>query len=265
MTSEITVYESSDFGSIRAFEEDGEVYVVADDLAKSLGYHEAKDMVRSLEADEFTRHTVPGNRGNREANVVNEAGVYHAILMRKTACVKDPVARERVESFQRWVTHEVLPSIRRNGAYVNPYGAESFDELMARALAAANEVLARREARIREMRPKAALGEAVSASTDAIPVGDLARLLHQNGCEWSGRNRLYERLRDDGYLIRGGAERNRPLQRWVDRGLFEVQESTYRGPDGTHVSFTTRVTPKGQAHFLRRYAGVAELEGMVAE
>lgn len=265
MTSELTVYESGDFGSIRAFEEDGQVWFVASDVAKTLGYREAEKMTRSLEEDEKDTRTVGTPGGNQEMTVVNEPGLYHAILMRKAACVKDPYARGNVERFQRWVTHEVLPAIRRTGSYGNPLYAPTFEERMALALRDAADVLARREARIRAleesneaMRPMAELGEAVSSSDATISMGELARLLRRNGCAWAGRNRLFARMREDGYLMgRSSGAWNQPKQRYVDQGLFEVAERTYPKKDGTSgVNFQTRVTGRGQAHFLSRYAGV---------
>lgn len=258
---EIVVYEKAGFGSIRMFEEDGEIYAVADDFAKALGYHEAKDMVRSLEPDEFTRHIVPGNRGAREANVVNEAGMYHAILMRRSACVKDPDARERVERFQRWVTHEVLPSIRRTGAYANPQFAPTPEERIALALRDADEVIAGMHARMEAMRPMAELGEAVSATEDVIDMAAMANLLSNAGFR-IGRNGLFKLLREDG-ILKSGRDWNLPYQEYVDRGYFTVVETSFRKPDGTvHVQLTTYVTGRGQAFLLNRYARVRELAGV---
>ena len=259
-TTEIQVYESADFGSIRVFEENGQLLFVAPDVARTLGYHEAKDMIRSLDADEFTRHTVPTNKGPREVYVITEPGLYHAILMRKAACVKDPEARARVEAFQHWVNHEVLPAIRRNGAYVNPAGAETPEELIARALTAANEIIARREQRIKAleaendgMRPKAAFADAVSGCGDAILIGDLSKYLKQNGIN-IGRNRLFERMREDGYLIkRKGSEFNHPTQKSMEMGLMTMRETLVATPRGDKLRHTPLITGKGQQYFLRRY------------
>lgn len=258
MAAELTVYESQDFGRIRVTVVDGEILVVADDFAKCLGYREARDLIRSLDPDEFAPHTVRGKRGDREANCLTEAGVYHAILMRKAACVRDPEARAMVEAFQHWVYHEVLPSIRKSGYYVNPMFAPTREERMAIALVDAHEALAELRAESDRMRPMAALGEAVSASDTSIQICDMARILQQNGCPWAGRNRFYRRLREDGYL---GSERtgmkNRPMQRYVDQGLFEVSESTFTKRDGSvGIHVMTYVTPKGQRHLLEKYAGV---------
>lgn len=266
MTSEIAVYESADFGSIRMFEEDGEVFAVASDIAHALGHRDARDMIRSLDDDEKGTHTVRTPGGPQEMAVITESGLYHAILMRRSACVKNPDARARVERFQRWVTHEVLPSIRRNGVYVNPMFAPTREERLAIALNDMTDVLAEQRQRLlalesenEAMRPMAELGEAVSGADGSILIGDLARLLKQNGCEWAGRNRLFERLRMDGYLNTSkSGEKNRPKQRYVEQGLFEVQERTYEVNGMTCCSFTTLVTPKGQIYFLRKYAGVGE-------
>lgn len=154
MTSDIRVFKNNGFGSIRVFEENGEVWFVASDVAKALGYREAEKMTRYLSKDERGTRKAGSSQVDgvvRRVTTINEPGFYHALNMRRTACMKDPEARARVEGFQRWVNHEVLPSIRRNGAYINPAGAESFEDLMARALQAADEVLARRERRIKAL------------------------------------------------------------------------------------------------------------------
>lgn len=262
MTSEVQVYEHPTFGSLRVIEEDGQAFTVASDLAHMLGHRDAANMLRNLDEDEKGTRTVSTPGGPQQMAVVTEAGMYHAILMRKSACVKDPEARTTIESFQRWVTHQVLPTIHRTGAYVNPYGAETREELLARANLAIQEVLAEREERIRVMEPMAALGEAVSAASNCIEVGALARLLRQNGCEWAGRGRLFGRLRDDGYLMDIGARHNLPYQRWIEQGLFEVQEVTYSVNGEVRTRLKTMVTPKGQAYFLKRYAGVDGPSGL---
>lgn len=274
MASEITVHESDDFGNIRTLVVDDEIWFVASDVAKALGYRDAATMTRSLDEDEkgYALLRTPG--GEQQALTVNEYGLYRACMARKVGCIKDEAMRANVERFQRWITHEVLPSIRRHGAYVNPSGAESDEELFARALEAAHAIIARRESRIRELeesaeaqRPMAELGEAVSASDTSIQIGDMARILQQNGCPWAGRNRLFRRLRDDGYLgTEGSGMYNRPLQRHMERDLFEVQESTFKKPDGTvGIRITTYVTPKGQRHLLERYAGLDAVQGALPD
>lgn len=264
MSAEISVYEGAGFGSVRAFEDGGEVWFVAADVAKALGYRDAADMTRTLDGDEKGYATMRTPGGDQRVSTINEYGLYRACVARKVGHIRDDAMRANVERFQRWITHEVIPSIRRHGAYVNPAGAETDEELIARALEAARAVIARREERIRAleseneaMRPKAELGEAVSGSGDSILVGDLARLLRQNGCRWAGRTRLFQRLRGDGYLNSSkSGEKNAPNQRYLEMGLFEVSQRTFQRGDRVETAFTTRVTPKGQAYFLKRYAGV---------
>lgn len=263
MPTEISVYESADFGSIRMFVEDGEIYAVAPDFAKTLGYASAKDMIRSLDQDEFCRHIVPTKKGPREVYVINEAGMYHAILMRRSACVKDPEARATVESVQNWVTHEVLPSIRRTGAYVNPQWEPESDEagmlLMSRAVVYAQRKIAEAMAQVEAMRPMAELGEAVSATADTIDWAGMANLLTNAGFR-IGRNNLLRLLREE-KVLKSGRDRNLPYQRYIDCGYFVVHESSFVKPDGTtHVTLTTRVTGRGQEFLLRRYAPARTLE-----
>lgn len=254
---EITVYEKAGFGSIRMFVEDGEIHAVASDFAKVLEYSSAKDMIRSLDPDEFCRHIVPTKKGPREVYVINEAGMYHAILMRRSACVRDPEARATVESVQNWVTHEVLPSIRRTGMYVNPRWEPESDEdgmfLMSRAVLYANRKIIELQAENEAMRPMAELGEAVSATSDTIDWSAMANLLTNAGFR-IGRNNLLKLLREE-KILKSGRDRNLPYQRYIDLGYFEVHESTFEKSDGsTHVTLTTRVTGRGQEFLLRRYA-----------
>lgn len=256
-------FSSADFGELRITTIDGEPWLVAADVARVLGYRDAANMIRALDEDEVRTHLVSTNKGSRTVHIISEAGLYHAIMMRKAAFVKDPVARERVIEFQRWVNHEVLPSIRCNGAYVNPAGAETPEELMARALRAANEVLANREKRIRaleqetkELRPKARFAEAVEASDDSVLIREFCKVLRQAGCSWAGEQRFKERLRDDGYLIKAQcSDYNMPTQRAMERGLFQVVEHAIETPDRSFISRTVRVTGKGQTFFLSRYGG----------
>lgn len=273
MTSEIRVYDHPTFGSIRMFEEDGEIITVADDFAKMLGYEQAAFMTRSLDEDEKGLRTVQTPGGPQRMSVITEAGMYHAILMRRSACVKDPEAREVVAGVRRWVTHEVLPSIRKTGGYVNPQalpqvGTEEGRELMAQAVIYAQQTLAALQAENDAMRPKAELGEAVSAAANCIEVRELGHLLCQNGLPGMGLKNTFKLLREGGYVFRNSDGVNVPYQRWINEGLFQVQEVPYTRNGVTYVGLKTMVTPKGVEYLLRKYApdmALKGLEGAVAE
>nr|DAV79564.1 MAG TPA: KilAC domain protein [Caudoviricetes sp.] len=218
----------------------------------------ASDMTRRLDDDEKGTREVRTPGGPQAMTVISEAGLYTAILGSRTTAA---------QAFKRWVTHEVLPEIRRTGSY-QARPALTGPELMAAALieaqrtldaaqqraAEAEAELGHAKAKIEADSGKVLFADAVAASHTSILVGDLAKLLRQNGVN-VGANRLFARLRDDGYLIRRrGADWNMPTQRSMDAGLFQVKETTVTDPDGhTTVSRTPKVTGKGQRYFLERY------------
>ena len=178
---------------------------------------------------------------------VSEAGFYSLVLASK---------KPEAHAFKRWVTHEVLPALRRDGAYVASDGTEDDATLMARALLAAQRTIDRNEQRIAELEPKALFADAVSASDGTCLVGELAKMMTQAGFP-IGQNRLFALLRKDGYLGKGGSNRNVPLQRYVEMGLFRVKETAVTHSDGhVTISRTTKVTGKGQRYFIERYCMV---------
>ena len=180
--------------------------------------------------------------------VINESGLYSLILSSKL-----PKAKE----FKRWVTSEVLPSIRKHGAY-------AVDELLNDPEFAIKTFTALKEERERSKRlseqieadkPKVIFADSVSAAKSSILVGDLAKLLKQNGIN-IGQNRLFEWLRQKGYLIKGGSSKNMPTQKAAEMGLFEVKVSTVNNPDGSiRETKTTKVTGKGQVYFVNKFLG----------
>lgn len=247
MSNEIVpqVFESQEFGAIRAMRDaNGEPWFVASDIAKALGYRMASDMTRRLDDDEKGTRSVRTPSGEQQMTVITEAGMYSAILGSKV---------EGAKRFKRWVTHEVLPALRRDGAYVASDGDEDDATLMARALLAAKRAIDRKDRRIAELEPKALFADAVSASDGTCLVGELAKMMTQAGFP-IGQNRLFSLLRNDGYLGKSGSNRNVPLQRYVEQGLFRVKETAITHSDGhVTISRTTKVTGKGQRYFIERY------------
>lgn len=264
MSNEIVpqIFENEEFGSIRAMRgEDGEPWFVASDIAKALGYGDATHMTRRLDEDEKGLRSVETPGGEQQMTVITEAGMYSAVLGSKIVGAR---------RFQRWVTHEVLPAIRRHGVYATPEMVarslrdpavliEVLDELRAEQLrsselAEANQALAEKNA---EMRPKALFADTVAASDGTCLVGELAKMMTQAGYP-IGQNRLFAKLREDGYLGKSGSNRNVPLQRYVEMGLFKIKETAITHADG-HVTInrTPKVTGKGQRYFIERYCGKA--------
>lgn len=184
MSQEIVpqVFESSEFGQLRVTQdENGEPWFVASDIAKALGYVDATHMTRRLDDDEKGLRSVETPGGEQQMAVITEAGMYSAILGSKVVGAR---------RFKRWVTHEVLPALRRDGAYVASSGDEDDETLMARALLAAKRAIDRKDRRIAELEPKALFADTVASSKTSILVGDLAKLLNQNGVD-TGQKRLF--------------------------------------------------------------------------
>lgn len=255
--NQLRIFDSAEFGRIRAFEVEGKPYFVASDVAKTLGYENTSKAIRD-HCKCVTKRSIPHPQSTEkqiEVNVIPEGDVYRLICHSKL-----PAA----ERFERWVFEEVLPSIRANGGYLAGQDTLSEDELILRALEVAQNKLARNERQLEQMRPKALFADAVAASHTSILIGDLAKLLKQNGVE-IGQKRLFAWLRENGYLIRRkGADWNMPTQKAMERRLFEVKESTVNNPDGSvKINRTTKVTGKGQLYFINRFlqkpcAGLSE-------
>lgn len=252
----IQVFESAEFGTVRVSTQDGEPWFVASDIAKALGYRMASDMNRRLDDDEKGTRSVRTPGGTQEMTVISEAGLYGAVLGSKL-----PEAK----AFKRWVTHEVLPAIRKTGGYIAAKPDETPEEIMARALLVANDTMNRQKARIdameaenAEMRPKALFADAVAASESTCLVGELAKMLRQNGVE-IGQNRLFDWLRERGYLGKGGSNRNVPTQASMDMGLFRIKETAVTHSDGrVTINRTPKVTGKGQVYFVEKFLGEKE-------
>lgn len=242
--SDIQLFNNDEFGSVRALlDENGEPRFVASDVAKVLGYRMASDMTRRLDDDEKGTRSVRTPGGEQEMAVITEPGLYSAVLGSKVPGAK---------AFKRWVTHEVLPALRRQGGYMVARD-ETPEQTMARAVLLANDTIERQRAQIAEMRPKAMFADAVGASDGTCLVGELAKMIRQNGVPM-GQNRLFEVLRSDGYLGKSGCNRNVPTQRSMEMGLFRIKETSVVHSDG-HVTLnrTPKVTGKGQRYFMERY------------
>lgn len=246
--NEIKVFNNAEFGKIRTLNRDGEPWFVGKDVATALGYKDSVNALKSHVSEEDKGGwRIATQYGEREAVIINESGLYSLILSSKL---------EGAKRFKRWVTAEVLPSIRKSGGYIAGQDEMSDTELLAKALLVAQRQIEQRNAQIAEMQPKALFADAVAASHTSILIGELAKILNQNGVD-IGQNRLFETLRQQGYLIRrNGTDYNSPTQRAMELGLFEVKESTVGNPDGSVcVTRTTKVTGKGQQYFVNKFLG----------
>lgn len=250
MTSEIQSYNFNGAALRTLTDENGEPWFVAKDVCDILEISNPSDALKRLDDDERSRFNL-GRQG--ETNIVNEAGLYVLVLGSRK-----PEAHE----FKRWVTHEVLPQIRKTGGYIPTTDADDDMTILAKAvmigqrtMEAQKQRIAEQQTRIVELEPKARFADAVAASDGTCLVDELAKMLRQNGMD-IGQNRLFRLLQADGYLGKSGSNRNVPTQRAMDLGLFRIKETTVTHADGhTTVSRTPKVTGKGQRYFIDRYWG----------
>ena len=244
--SNIQLFNSPEFGQIRTITDNDGIYFVGKDVAEILGYADTDKAIRNHvdEEDKLTRQ-FSGSGQARSMVTINESGLYSLVLSSKLPSAK---------RFKRWVTSEVLPALRRQGGYMLTGANETPEQIMARALKIADEALKRKDALIEEMKPKAMFADAVGASDNTCLVGELAKMLRQNGVD-IGANRLFKRLRNEGFLGKYGSNYNVPTQRSMELGLFRIKESTIQHPDG-HITLqrTPKCTGKGQCYFMKRYA-----------
>ena len=252
---------------VRALADGDEVMFVASDIAKILGYRDAANLARNLDDDERGIREVSTPSGTQNMTVITESGLYRSILNRETAYVKEPEAQAFVKRFQRWVTHEVLPQIRKTGGYIPTTDVDDDMTILAKAvmigqrtMEAQKRCIAEQQTRIVELEPKARFADAVAASDGTCLIGELAKMLRQNGLD-IGQNRLFEILRQDGYLGKTSSNRNVPTQKAMDLGLFRIKETAITHSDG-HVTInrTAKVTGKGQTYFISRYCPPADDE-----
>lgn len=229
---------------------ENEAWFVGKDVADTLGYKNgSRDINSHVDEDDKLKYQISTAGQNREQILVNESGVYSLIFGSKL---------ESAKRFKKWVTSEVLPAIRKHGAYMTNEKAEALinrpNDTLADLLIQAGEQLKAKDVQISEMKPKALFADAVSASQTSILVGELAKLLKQNGVE-IGANRLFTWLREKGYLIRRkGTDYNMPTQRSMELELFEIKEHNHINSNGVNVTTKTpKVTGKGQQYFINKF------------
>ena len=241
----IQLFTSAEFGDIRTIKDADAIYFVGKDVAEILGYtNPSKALADHVDPEDKLNNETLLSLGQRGGWLINESGLYSLVLSSKLPSAK---------RFKRWITSEVLPALRRQGGYMLTNENETPEQIMARALKIADEALKRKDALIEELTPKALFCDAVSVSKNTCLIGELAKLMRQNGVD-IGQNRLFERLRQDGYLCRHGSNHNVPTQRSLDLGLFVIKETVISHADGhTTLQRTPKVTGKGQRYFIEKY------------
>lgn len=244
--NELQVFKNQEFGSVRTLVINSEPWFVGRDVAEVLGYKKPENAIANhVDDDDKTTTLIQGIGSNYKSKtmIINESGLYSLVLSSKLPSAK---------KFKRWVTSEVLPALRKTGQY--QVKELSGQELMAKALIEAQSVLAAKDKVIEEMKPKVVFADAVATSHTSILVGELAKILKQNGIEM-GQKRLFAWLREKGYLIkRQGTDYNMPTQKAMDLGLFEIKEGSYVNGSGVNITTKTpKVTGKGQQYFINKF------------
>lgn len=248
MSTEIQRFEFKGAALRTLTDENGEPWFVAKDVCDILGHSNVSMALDRLDDDERSKSNL-GRQG--ETNIVNEAGLYVLVLGSRK-----PEAHE----FKRWVTHDVLPQIRKTGGYIPTTDEDDDMTILAKAVMIGQRTMeeqkrriAEQQSRIVELEPKALFADAVAASDGTCLVGELAKMLRQNGLN-IGQNRLFQLLRDDGFFGKSGSNRNVPTQKAMDLGLFRIKETAVTHSDGhVTISRTPKVTGKGQRYFIARY------------
>lgn len=250
--NDIQTFNNPEFGKILTMEINGEAWFVGKDVATALGYSRPSDAiaVHVDEEDKLIRRITVSGQG-RQMTVINESGLYSLILSSKLPDAK---------KFKRWVTNDVLPAVRKHGAYMTPETIEqtlSDPDFIIRLATELKEEQAKRktlEADNERMKPKEIFTDAVTESSNSILIGELAKLLRQNGVD-IGQNRLFQWMRNKGYLCNAKGERhNMPTQKSMDMGLLEIKKTVIQNPNGsTQVVRTPKVTGKGQVYFINKF------------
>ena len=254
--SPLQTFTSSEFGSVRTIVQNNEPWFVGKDVCDCLGIRNSRDALSRLDSDEkadvvFTDISSNGVVQSRNFSTINEYGLYKLVIRSN---------KPEAKKFTRWITHEVIPSIRKHGAYLtqsktfelmrSPEGMLTMLDTFKTVYNAKLEA----EKKLIEAQPKINFANAISETDDVIHIGALAKLLKQNGVE-IGRNRLFEWLKEHSFLCNKGEAKNMPTQYAMEQGLFRIKESRYFDSAGLpHICFTTMVTPKGQSYFINKLA-----------
>lgn len=255
MNNEIKVFSNEEFGSIRRVEVSGEFWLVGKDVAQALGYAKPENALAThVDRDDTLKWGIMDSLGRiQNTTLINESGMYSLALSSKLPSAK---------KVRRWVTSEVLPSIRKHGAYMTPETLEAAilnpDYLLKVATALKEETDKRKalESKVQADAPKVLFADSVAASSSTILISELAKILRQNGVN-TGEKRLFRWMRENGYLVkRNGTDYNMPTQMSMELGILKVKETVFCHSDGhTSISKTPKVTGKGQTYFLNKFLG----------
>ena len=249
MENKLQIFNNDTLGTIRTVMVKNEPWFVGKDVAEILGYNRPtkaiQDHVDSEDLDGIPIQDSIGRMQNTP--IINESGLYSLVLSSRLP---------RAKEFKRWVTSEILPSLRKHGGYIVGQEEMTKEELVAKALIAANSILEEKEKALSELTRQieadsehTLLGRSVSTSDDCISIGELSKIIRQNGID-IGRDRLFRWMRDNGYLMKEGRDYNSPTQYSVSNGLLKLREYMF---NGYHIGKQSRVTGKGQKYFVNKF------------
>lgn len=254
--NDLQIFKNSEFGEIRTVTKNNEPWFVAIDVCNALDLKNPTVSVGRLDEDERTKFNL-GRQGM--TNIVSEYGLYNLILASR---------KKEAKKFKRWITHEVIPTIRKHGAYMSSEVIEktlSDPDYLIQLATNLKEEKAKRalaEAQIEKDKPKVLFADTVSASNQSCLIGELAKLISQEAIRRGeinkkiGQNNLFAWMRSNGYLCKSGERKNQPLQQYVEQGLFELKKGSYVDSNGSNITTTTtKVTGKGQIYFVNKFLG----------
>ena len=253
--NELKIFENEAFGAVRVIECEGQPWFVAKDVCEALDLGNVGQAVNSLDEDEksYVEANIINNdvQGGRSPLIISEPGLYSLILRSR---------KPEAKAFKRWITHDVIPSIRRHGMYATPQTVEAMlndPDTTIKILTALKEERSQRqalEAKAEADRPKIVFAESIEVAKTSILVGEMAKLIKQATVHDIGQNRFFDFLRDNGYLHKFGSQRNMPTQRSIEAGWMEVKEGTRIGSSGEcHITRTTKITGRGQIYFINLF------------
>ena len=242
MKNEIQVFNHEQFGQIRICQNKGKEWFCLSDVCKALEINNPRDVKKRLQQRGVVTIDTPtynqhGTMVMQKMTYVDEANLYRCIFQSR---------KQEAEQFQNWVFEVVLPQIRKTGGYINVNENDDDNTIMAKALLVAQKTIAQKEALIEAQKPKVMFAEAVTACEDSILIRDLAKLITQNGVK-IGQGRLFYWLRLHGYIFQ---RETRPIQKWVEEGLFDTNVTLVQTHHGAKERITTKVTGKGQQYFI---------------
>ena len=243
-----------DSKEIRVVEINNDPWFVATDIASILEYRDAYDMTRFLDDDEKGTHNLRTLGGEQSLSVINESGLYSAILRSR---------KPEAKTFKKWVTSEVLPSIRKNGGYISGQETDDPELIMAKALQVAQSVIDRKTLELKQAKeiiavqaPKAAFADRIASAEKGTLIGNFAKAVGL------GPKSIFKVLRDQRVLMNGGNRHNLPFQEYIERGYFEVTERPYEVNDETRIAFTPLITGKGQQWLTQRLIASGHLKAV---